>query len=371
MSDDFTASPFLRIVRSLVGRRLAYLLWASWHRLTMGKAKRERETARYRSRQELVLVPRLVRLLSENDRFRIIDGGAREMDRDNRWHAFPPEALEFHAFEPDVQEAERLQGSKTERGSVVHFYPAGIWGHSGSLEFEHNNIGGGSSFLHQNRAVTDRWKFQTSSKAEPTSNSFFPARYETLPIISLADWARQNDIAVVDYLKLNVQGGELEILKGAGALLDDVLGVLTEVAFVESYKQRPMFSDIDSFMRSQGFAFFDLLAHHYIGRAVSPVTARHLSVIDPKLGQLVSSYGQLIEGHAIYFRDPIGQPQPKNLTPTQLIKLAALAETFGQIEYAFEVLNWAKAQPGIADQGLSERLQGVIDDAMLAYSAFD
>lgn len=371
MTARFDDPGFVRLLRLFFGRRFAYLCWASWRRITIGKAERKTGISRYRSREELILVPRLMALLPQGERVRIIDGGAREMDRDFRWHAFSAERLEFHGFEPDQDEAKRLDGMVTERGSSTRLYPAGLWGHTGSVEFEHNNTGGGSSFVRQNQAVTDRWKFENPSQTTLARDIFFPKKYEPMPVVSLADWAVEAKVDQIDFMKLNVQGGELEILKGAGGLLDTTLGVLTEVAFVESYKDRPMFSDIDVFMRSRGFCFFDLLAHHYIGRAESPVTAQHLAVIEPKFGQLVSSWGQLIEGHAIYFRDPIGSPQPQPLSGSQMIKLVALAEAFGQIEYAFELMEWMTKQPGIVGTNTVEKLRGVIDEAAKAYAAYD
>jgi len=152
-----------------------------------------------------------------------------------------------------------------------------------------------------------------------------------------------------------VQGAELEIFKGAGPVLDSVLGILVEVAFVESYKDRPMFTDIDAFLRGAGFTFFDLLAHHYVGRAASPVDAQHLSAVEPKLGQLVTAWGQLIEGHALYLRDPVAGSAGR-LDGRRIVKLAALAEAYGQIEYAFEVLDWLAAR---ADQANAPFLAGL------------
>lgn len=52
-----------------------------------------------------------------------------------------------------------------------------------------------------------------------------------------------------DFLKLNIQGGELPVLNGATSALNDALGVQTEVSFVESYVGRPMFSDVDAYLR--------------------------------------------------------------------------------------------------------------------------
>src|SRR5262245_21307453 len=55
--------------------------------------------ARYREREALIILPRLVELLPDEERFFIVDAGAREVDRDPRWKPFPQGRLKFVGFE--------------------------------------------------------------------------------------------------------------------------------------------------------------------------------------------------------------------------------------------------------------------------------
>lgn len=326
---------------------------------------RKRETG-YRERRDLILVPRLIGLLDAKETFLIVDAGAREVDQDARWRPFPAERMTFVGFEADKNEAARLNAVAAVEGASRHFVAGGLWSVSGVQEFEHNNIGGGSSFLPQNRAVTDRWKFENPGEARNARDIFFPVRREPIGVVNLTDWAAGAQVGKIDFLKLNVQGAEKDILVGAGALLDDILGILVEVSFVESYRDRPMFADIDPMLRQHGFSFFDLLAHHYVGRAESPIVAQHLTVSDGKLGQLVSTWGQLIEGHALYLRDPIAGGGALDLQRT--VKLAALAEAFGQVEFAFELLNWLSRRADVATTACAEELRAVISAAAADYA---
>jgi len=68
-------------------------------------------------------------------------------------------------------------------------------------------------------------------------------------------------LARVDYLKLDTQGTELQILEGAQNLLGGSnIGVIKcEVAFIPVYKGQCLFSDIDQFLRDHGFVFVDCL----------------------------------------------------------------------------------------------------------------
>lgn len=360
-----TENATLRSQLSATGQELAQAR-TQIDQLRHGAAFQEtQQQIEYRERRKLFLIPRLLELLGKEERFVIVDAGAREVERDPRWRPFPPERLEFVGFEPDKDEATRLNLLAEKEGLKRHFVAAGLWGTSGTLDFEHNNIGGGSSFLPQNRQVTDRWKFENPHETSLARDIFFPIRREPMTVVNLMDWAKTSGIDHVDFLKLNVQGGEKEILLGAGSLLDGILGILVEVAFVESYRERPMFVDIDVLLRERGFVFFDLLAHHYIGRAASPIAAQHLTIASGKLSRLVSEWGQLIEGHAIYFRDPIGGGT--QLDFVRAVKLAALAEAYGQIEYAFELLGWLAAREDAVDDGRSKILRRAFQDAAEEY----
>jgi len=56
-----------------------------------------------------------------------------------------------------------------------------------------------------------------------------------------------------EFLKIDVQGAELDVFKGATNLLDDVLVIHTEVEFLPLYKQQPLFADVDAYLREHGF----------------------------------------------------------------------------------------------------------------------
>src|SRR5262249_45709239 len=238
----------------------------------------------------------------------------------------------------------RLNEEAKTLGFDCRYYPVGLWSHEGHLPFGVNQTGAGSSFLSQNLRVTNRWKFENPHAKTLAKDIFFPVSIIELPVTSVEKWACANGISTVDFIKLNIQGAELEVLRGCGPILDSALGLLVEVAFVESYVGRPMFSDIDPYLRKRGFTFFDLLAHHYVGRSASTVETQHLPGLATGFGQLVSSWGQLIEAHALYLRDPIGSEEPTaapaTLSPDRCVKLICVAETYGQVEYALELTRW-------------------------------
>ena len=72
----------------------------------------------------------------------------------------------------------------------------------------------------------------------------------------LVDTVRLDDVTEVkkvDYLKIDIQGGELTVFQNATERLADCVVVHTEAMFVPMYVDQPLFSEIELFLRSQGF----------------------------------------------------------------------------------------------------------------------
>lgn len=56
------------------------------------------------------------------------------------------------------------------------------------------------------------------------------------------------------YLKIDTQGYELEVLRGAGSALDDVVLVEAELSLLPTYDAGPLFGDVVPFLAGRGFA---------------------------------------------------------------------------------------------------------------------
>ena len=55
----------------------------------------------------------------------------------------------------------------------------------------------------------------------------------------------------IDYLKLDVQGADLAVMRGGKAALSEVMFAQIEVEFVEVYEGQPLFADVDTFARKE------------------------------------------------------------------------------------------------------------------------
>lgn len=67
-----------------------------------------------------------------------------------------------------------------------------------------------------------------------------------------------NDFGPADFIKLDVQGYEIEVLKGAAKVLDSVKFILCEVSLIDINSGCPLFADVIAFLNEKGFIAYDI-----------------------------------------------------------------------------------------------------------------
>ena len=156
------------------------------------------------------------------------------------------------------------------------------------------------------------------------------------------------------YLKLDVEGAELEILRGAPHTLDGLLAIKTEVSFLPFRTGQPLARDVDAFLASQGFDLMDLVRpHHWRLRGY---------VIHPQAAAQAVPYsrGQLVQGDFLYFRRP-----DTIESMDDRLRAAALAMAHGYFDHAFRLLTepataaWLTDNHGIEPEPLIDRCSQV------------
>lgn len=78
-------------------------------------------------------------------------------------------------------------------------------------------------------------------------------RQLTVPMTTLQKLLEKDGAATIDLLKLDCQGAELAVLRGAGARLRDVRAIYCEVSFDPIYAGAPLFAEVHRFLREAGF----------------------------------------------------------------------------------------------------------------------
>lgn len=154
--------------------------------------------------------------------------------------------LEVHAFEPNSDLLPALAANLAQSAGKVH--QAAIGAMCGHMPIHINKSPMTSSLLPR----SDIGKHYFDAVTQPKET-------RVVPIVTLDAWCEQERIERVDILKLDLQGYELEALRGARKLLSrGVPCVFTEINFIPLYEGSALFSDIDVFMRRSGYRLLNL-----------------------------------------------------------------------------------------------------------------
>ena len=143
-----------------------------------------------------------------------------------------------------------------------------------------------------------------------------------------------SEIRDIDYLKLDVQGAELDIILGGPRLLNGTVLVHTEVEFIPMYTDQPLFGDVDVALRKAG-----LWLHKLDG-----IQGRVLQPLMPNNNPFAPLSQILWADAAVYVRSFMTFDQ---VPPEKLLKLAIiLHEVYASWDLAALALQQHDVQTG-------------------------
>jgi FkbM family methyltransferase len=154
---------------------------------------------------------------------------------------------------------------------------------------------------------------------------------ESVETVSLNFFARKNSIESVDFIKIDIQGAELDVFQGGVETLQDVVSIVSEVEFVHHYIDQPLFGDVCAFLAKQ-----DLMFHKFLrtgGRSLKPIILGN----DPNLPV------QYIWSDAVFIKDVLKIPE---LSTGKLLKMGLLTFLYGSPDVAFTCFRYYDEQKG-------------------------
>lgn len=216
--------------------------------------------------------------LLDGHKFTLIDIGAAG-GAHKRWSAFGS-LMSIVGFEPDEKEFVKLKNSDSEL-----WFNIALADSAGQRKLHITKSQTNTSFLMPNYELLGQLQWSLNNPVDD---------HDIIQEVDVAcdalDNLLQSRDVKPDFLKLDTQGSELDILKGADrAIRDDLLIVEIEVEFAPIYKDQPLFADIDLFMRQRGYILQDL--------------ANFLYMKPRGLAGVGGAKGRIIAADALYVKD--------------------------------------------------------------------
>lgn len=181
--------------------------------------------------------------------------------------------VNYHGFEPDKRSREKLQKkNNTCKSYKIHD------------KIVSNKIGKQRFYLCQGELNSSTFKPNESFYSLYPFSERFKIKNELLLESTTMDNLKFEN---ADFIKLDIQGGELDALLGSEKTLQKTLGLEIEVEFQRIYKDQPVFNDIFDFLKENEFVFIDFTR-----------------LVRWERDNLYSSLGQCIWGDSIFLRTP-------------------------------------------------------------------
>ena len=282
--------------------------------------------------------PRMVKHLVASRTFEqepliVADIGARG-GFERHWSSYGDQ-IRLIGFEADPEECDRL--NRHVSGSGGRFFPVALHQNKGKKTFYVTASPSSSGFYPADMSFMQRFP-------EEVNHSIVKAI--EMATVDFDSFARENGIDAVDFIKLDTEGCELDILKGAAETLKKVIGLSIEVEFIQMHQGQPLFSDVDSFLRPLGFRLYDLAIKRHSRKALPVLTSSPTSYPVKR--------GQVIWGQALYLRDGVDEINsaisPENgWGDIRVLKLASLMEVFSLPDCAIELIQSAQQKGFLHD----------------------
>ena len=215
------------------------------------------------------------------------------------------------AFEADADACEQMNAIKGSVAADIKAYPYALAEKPGQQKLHVTRDKMCSSLYRPNEKMLERYAGLEVAFVDKTCS---------IEVTSLDHFMQQEGIQSIDFIKIDVQGAELDIFRGASRAMPQLLGVCTEVEFVELYEGQPLFADVDKTLRHYG-----LQLHHFRETGKSPIRDTDFH-----------GKAQLLWADAVYFPSLESIDQ---LPARQLLKLAVLCslyEAYDLSQYALK-----------------------------------
>jgi FkbM family methyltransferase len=229
-------------------------------------------------------------------------------------------AVDAVGFEPHAQECRRLNRRPARPWKSLRYIPVGLSGSGGPRTLHVTAHPGTSTLLPPQAAVGRQYRRESH---------FTVIETRQVPTLTLNQALKEHDLPTPDFVKIDIEGAEYEVLAAAETVLASLAGIRTEVAFKERQVGQRRFSDIDRLLWAGGFEpvrLIEPICWRRVGRGIDPP---HLAP-----GPVPYSRAELIHADVLYLKRPGESRAATAADIRQLLKCALVACCYGLLDYA-------------------------------------
>tara|TARA_E500000331_G_C17205190_1_gene691085 strand:- start:106 stop:1059 length:954 start_codon:yes stop_codon:yes gene_type:complete len=244
-------------------------------------------------------------IAKESDSLTLLDIGSAG-DIEPRWLPIA-EKLNYIGVEPDERSSCLL--SNLHNCKNYKIINSVIWSEKTELSFNLCRKPQVSSVFRPNNEFLDR--FPESKRFEIVNTTSFESSTLDIELGNIQ----------VDFVKLDIQGGELFALKGMQNNLHSCLGLEIEVEFSSLYKKQPLFGEVYNYLNDFGFEFIDFTNLCRWERNAH------------------NSYGQCVFGDGLWMRSP---EDVANNFPNKCLEYLLICSLYGRYDLVSKIIEIIK-----------------------------
>jgi FkbM family methyltransferase len=219
--------------------------------------------------------------LSPGQPLRIVDIGANPINVPSYDDMLTLGACEVWGFEPGEEAFAALTQAPR---ALTHYLKAAVGKPGAALYYPHPQNGLASNFPVSKPSVA------FFGKPGWYKDETQPIEIELVSLDSLSEEA----LPKPDVVKIDIQGGELDVFTHGRVKMDQAIAVIPEVRFFRIYEGEPMWAAVDQELQGQGFAL-----HKFEFTKTMSVANSQAARLNRK-----GTRSQLLDGDAIYIRNP-------------------------------------------------------------------
>ncbi|WP_347485396.1 FkbM family methyltransferase [Vandammella animalimorsus] len=239
--------------------------------------------------------------------------------------------FKIYGFDPDQEECARLQAAYAHMPSgAVTCVPQGL-----AREIGRRNL-----YITKDPACSSLHPpIQFLAENYPELDCIRLEKIISIDVTTLKKWAQENSIKNIDYIKIDTQGSELEILKGAEEILESVNCIDIEVEFNPIYEGQSLFWEVDAYLRTKGFQLwrFPNIVHYSQDGQPRQLNETNSLIFDSSTKQETIAFGgQVFWADARYVRTSVFSIPAE---PTQRTKIINLFNALGMSDVIHSIPN--------------------------------